>query len=179
MGITRADKENEVKLIADGISESQLTVCVDYLGLTVAQVSDLREQLAEAGAEAKVTKNTLARIAANDVLKDTSAEDLEKFVDLFTGPSLMVFSKEEAVGPAKVLAKFAKEHEHLDVKGAWFDNAFLDTKGVVAVSKMPSREETLAKLLSLLNTPAQMLMRLMNAPAQKVVQVIKAHEQNL
>ena len=179
MGITRADKENEVKLIADGINASQMTVCVDYLGLTVAQVSDLRQQLAEAGAEAKVTKNTLAKIAVNEVLKDTSSEDLEKFVDLFTGPSLMVFGKEEAVGPAKVLAKFAKEHENLEVKGAWFSDAFLDAKGVVAVSKMPSREETLAKLLALLNTPAQQLMRLMNAPAQQVVQVIKAHEQKL
>ena len=91
----------------------------------------------------------------------------------------MVFGKEEAVGPAKVLAKFAKDHEHLEVKGAWFSDAFLDSKGVVAVSKMPSREETLAKLLALLNTPAQQLMRLMNAPAQQVVQVIKAHEQKL
>lgn len=179
MGITRADKENEVKLIADGINASQLTVCVDYLGLTVAQVSELREKLTEAGAEAKVTKNTLAKIAVSDVLKDSPAEDLEKFVDLFAGPSLMVFGKEDAVGPAKVLAKFAKDNENLEVKGAWFADAFLDSKGVVAVSKMPSREETLSKLLALLNTPAQMLMRLMNAPAQQVVQVIKAHEQKL
>lgn len=172
-------KEQEVAYLSDALENSQMTVCVDYLGLSVSQIGDLRQQLRESGAEAKVIKNTLARLAVSTTLKDAPAEDLEKFAGLFKGPSLIIFGKEEAVAPAKVLSKFAKDNEKMQIKGAWFSGSFIDSDGVDAISKMPSREETLAKLLSLLNTPAQQLMRLLNTPARQVVQVVDAHRQNL
>ena len=179
MGTERAEKEKEVTYISETLNQSQIAICVDYHGLSVSQITEFRQQLREAGAEAKVIKNTLAKIAASDVLKDSPEEDLEQFVGLFEGPSLLIFGKEQAVEPAKVVAKFAKDNEQLGVKGAWFSDGFLDEKGVTAVSKMPSREETLAKLLSLLNTPAQTLLRLLNAPGQQLAQVLAAHKDKL
>lgn len=176
---TREEKNTEVAWIADHLQKSMISFIVDYQGLTVSDISTLRQNLRDAGAVSRVTKNTLSKIASNEVLADNDPSDLEKFSGLFQGPSLLVFGVDEAVAPAKVLTKFAKDNDKLEIKGAWFDNSFLDTDGVKAVSAMPSREETLAKLLSLLNTPAQQLLRLMNAPAQQLAQVISAHQKNL
>ncbi len=173
------DKVGDLAFVEESFENSQIAFCVDYLGLTVSQVTNLRVQLNQVGAEAKVVKNTLAKLAATKCFKESSAADLEKFNNLFTGPSMLVFGKEDAVSSAKVIAKFAKENEKLSIKGGWFANKFIDETGVEAVSKMPSREEVLGQLLALINTPATQLLRLMNTPARQVVQVIEAQRQKL
>ena len=176
---SHSDKVSDLEFVEKSFDGSQIAFCVDYLGLTVAEVTSLRVQLNKVGAEAKVVKNTLAKLAASKCFKESSAADLEKFNNLFQGPSMLIFGREDAVSSAKVLAKFAKENEKLSIKGGWFSNTFIDEKGVEAVSKMPSREEVLGQLLALINTPATQLLRLMNTPARQVVQVINAHKQNL
>ena len=80
---TRSQKVEDLAEISEAIGECQITVCVDYHGLSVPQINELRQQLSDAGAEATVTKNTLARLAVSDVITDAPAEDLEKFVNLF------------------------------------------------------------------------------------------------
>lgn len=176
---TRRQKIEDLEKISGAMDGCQFAVCVDYHGLSVPQINELRQQLTDAGAEATVIKNTLARLAASQVMGDSPAEDLEKFVNLFEGPSMLIIGKEAAVEPAKVIAKFAKENESLGVKGGWFSNSFLDEKGVAAVSKMPSREEVLGQLLNLLNAPATELVRLLNTPAQQTVQILSSHRDNL
>lgn len=172
-------KNEEVSWISDSIKDSRIVVCVDYLGLTVSQVNALRQELRDAGAEVKVSRNTLAKIAAEQVLSDNDPEDIAQFVELFKGPSLLVFGKEDAVASAKIISKYAKEHECFEIKGGWFSDSYLDQPGIVKVSTMPSREEVLGQLLSLINTPATQLVRLVKAPAQQLAQVLGAHQNNL
>ena len=177
--LTKADKEKLVADIGDALNQSQIVFCVDYLGLTVKQVTQFRDELRAVGAESKVIRNTLAKIASKNVYGETDAEDAQKFADLFEGPSLIVFGKKDAVASAKIIAKYAKEIECFAVKGGWFSNSFIDETGVEKISTMPSREEILSTLLRLISTPATQLVRLIKAPSQQVVQVLAAHQKNL
>ena len=106
-------KKQQVDTIAEQLKNSVSTVIVDYRGLTVAEVTELRSQLREAGVEYKVYKNTMVRRAA----EQAGIEGLDEFL---TGPTAIATSTEDVVAPAKVIAGFAKEHEALEVKtGVW------------------------------------------------------------
>lgn len=177
---TRSDKEKEIAELSESIGNAQITVCVNYMGLTVAQVTQFRKALRAAGAEARVSRNTLMDIATTQALKDSDAQDVAKLKALFSGPSMIIFGNKEAVATAKIIADCLKTNEgRFAIKGGWFAGKYVDASGVDAVSKLPSREETLAKLLALLNTPAQQLLRLLNAPAQQLVQALNAFQQKL
>ena len=101
-------KQQKVDAIAEQLKNSVSTIIVDYRGLSVAQVTELRQQLREAGLEYKVYKNTLVRRAA----EAAGIEGLEEFL---TGPNAIAFSNEEVVAPAKILADFAKQNEALEI----------------------------------------------------------------
>lgn len=176
---SRVQKEQDLSSLNKSMEAAQIAVCADYMGLTVKQVTELRRELKKSGGEAVVMKNTLAKIAAKNVLKDMPAADMEKFLGLFEGPSMLIFGQNDAIGPAKVIAKYAKDLEKFKVKGGVFSGAFVDANGVDAVSKLPSREELLSTLLRLINTPATQLVRLLATPAQQVVQVVDAQRQKL
>ena len=177
--MNRAEKEVEVQNLQSGLQKSAIAISADYRGLSVAQITKLRRSLHEKGIRAKVVKNTLARIAAKNCFASGDQAQLEKFVDSLIGPSFLALSESDPVTPAKVLVDFAKDNEKLQIKGAWFENKFLDRSGVKEISSMPSREETLAKLLALLNTPATQLLRLMKEPASQVVRVFGAQKDKL
>ncbi|MCB9029799.1 MAG: 50S ribosomal protein L10 [Deltaproteobacteria bacterium] len=177
--MNKAAKQDEIELLKQRLSTAQIAVFADFNGLTVEQITNLRAKLREAGASAKVVKNTLTRIAAADVFKENEAADLEKLIGLLEGPNMLTFSAEDVVGPAKVLTKFAKENEKLEIKGGWCDGKFIDSKDVDALSKMPSKEETLAKLLALLNTPATKVVQLLQAPASQLVRTLAAYRDKL
>lgn len=177
--MNREEKKAEVQYLSDCFQKSQIAVCADYRGLSVGQITDLRSKLRKAGSFGRVVKNTLAKISVGQVFSEQDSGSLEKFLGLFEGPSLLVFSFEDPIAPTKVMAEFAKEHQALELKGGWLDGEFVDDKGVTALSKMPGREETLAKLLNLMSTPATQLVRLLQAPAQKTVQVLEAQRQKL
>ena len=98
---TRSQKVEDLAQISEAMGECQIAVCVDYHGLSVPQINDLRQQLSEAGAQATVTKNTLARLAFTEVITEAPSEDLEKFVNLFAGTSMLIVGKDAAVEPAK------------------------------------------------------------------------------
>lgn len=175
----RADKDKQLEYLDKRFEAAQLALCADYRGLTVAEISELRSELRKSGAQAKVIKNTLAKISAGKVYKDAEASELEQFLGLFQGPSFVVFSDDDPVSPAKAVTKFAKTHEAFEVKGGWFEGNFLDDNKVTELSNMPSREETLAKLLNLIGTPATQLVRILNAPASKLTQVLEAYRVKL
>lgn len=176
----RPEKDSQIDMLKAGFEESPLALCADYRGLTVSKISELRGDLKKAGAKSKVVKNTLARISANAILGEgASADELERFIDVFSGPSLLIFSGEDIVSSAKVLSKFEKENEILSIKGAWFEGSFVDKKGVVGISTMPSREEILSSLLRLINTPATQLARVVQAPGQQLAQVVEAYKNTL
>jgi large subunit ribosomal protein L10 len=175
----RSEKEQEVQFLTDCLTKSQVSVLADFRGMTVADVTTLRKDLMKAGARTRVVKNNLAVLAAERVYKDAPADDLKKLLGLFKGPNVMIFSENEIVEPVKTLVKFAKDRETFKLKGAWFEGRFLTTDGVDQLSKMPSKEEILAKLLALIQAPATQLLRLISAPGTQLVRVLEARRAQL
>src|SRR5690606_552654 len=113
--------------------------------------------------------------AAEKAYQSGSPEEVSRLISIMAGPSMFITNSEDPVAPAKVLADFMKAKQKLTLKGAWLDGRFLDEAGVKELSQMPGREETLAKLLSLLQTPAIQLARLIGTPGTQVARVIDAH----
>lgn len=175
----RADKDTEIQSLSESFEKSPIALCADYRGLTVEEITVLRRTLREAHCFGKVVKNTLARISATRVLSDSDPKEVARFVDLFKGPSLLVFSEDDAVAPAKILANFAKDHNALEIKGGWLDGSCLDQEGVSQLSSLPSKEELQAKLLSLIQAPATQLVGVLSAPAGQLVRVVEARRKQL
>lgn len=169
--MNRTEKAELIETLQSTLSEAAAVVVTHQTGLTVAESSDLRGRMREAGAGFKVTKNRLTKIA----LQGTKYEDI---TDLFTGPTAMGTSA-DPVAAAKVLVNFAKENDKLTVIGGSLDGKVLDKAGVEALAKLPSLDELRAKLVGLLNAPATQVARVTQAPAAKLARVIQARAEQL
>ncbi|WP_449538468.1 50S ribosomal protein L10 [Ferdinandcohnia sp. Marseille-Q9671] len=150
MGNAVEQKKQIVTEIADKLRESKSTVVVDYRGLSVAEVTELRKQLRDAGIEFKVYKNTLTRRAAEQA-------ELAGLNDALTGPNAIAFSNEDVVAPAKILNDFAKKHEALEIKAGVIEGNIATLEDVKALAELPSREGLLSMLLSVLQAPIRNL----------------------
>lgn len=143
-------KKQTVVEIADKLKSSVSTVVVDYRGLNVAEVTELRKQLREAGVDFKVYKNTLTRRAAESV-------DLAGLNEVLTGPNAIAFSTEDVVAPAKIINDFAKKHEALEIKAGVIEGNVATVEDIKALAELPSREGLLSMLLSVLQAPIRNL----------------------
>ena len=150
-------KKGVVSEISNKFSSSSSTVVAEYRGLTVAEISELRRSLREEGVEMKVYKNTLASIAADDA----GYGDLK---GILTGPNAMAFGKDETAA-ARVMAKFAKKHKALVLKGGIVEGRVLDQKEINELSALPNRDGMLSMLLSVLNAPLSKFARAVQAVA--------------
>ncbi|WP_418791410.1 50S ribosomal protein L10 [Phosphitispora sp. TUW77] len=139
-------KKQVVEEIKDRLQRTQGAVITDYRGLNVAEVTELRTKLREAGIEYKVLKNTLIQIAANDI-------GLEGLEPVLEGPTAIAFSFEDPVSPAKIISEFSKQHKALEIKAGILENRVLDANSVKALADLPSREVLLAKLLGSMQSP--------------------------
>ncbi|NGQ97171.1 50S ribosomal protein L10 [Brevibacillus sp. SYP-B805] len=146
--VIREEKVQTINEIATKLRESQTTVVADYRGLTVAQVTELRKQLREAGVEFKVYKNTLTRLA-------TAKENLTELDQYLTGPNAIAFSATDVIAPAKILAEFAKKNEKLEIKGGVIEGKVVGADQIKALAALPSREGLLSMLLSVLQAPVR------------------------
>ena len=153
-------KKPVVEEISAAIKNAQSVVLVDYRGLTVAQDTELRKQLREAGITYKVYKNTMMNFA----FKGTDFEALAPFLE---GPSAAAISTTDATAPARVLAKFAATADKLEIKAGVVEGTLYDAKGMQVISKIPSREELLSKLLGSIQSPITNFARCMNQLAEK------------
>jgi len=153
-------KQQVVNAITEKFEKSSSVVIVDYRGLTVDQVTELRKQLREAGVEMKVLKNTMLRFAA----KDAGLEGLD---EVFTGPTAVAFSEEDVVAPAKIIANFAKEAEVLEIKGGVINGEVTDVETINKIATLPSREGLLSMLLSVLQAPVRNTALAVKAVAEK------------
>ena len=153
-------KQPIVQAIADDIQGAQSVVLVDYRGLTVAQDTELRKQLREAGIIYKVCKNTMMRRAFEGTEFEALKEQLE-------GPSAIAISKEDATAPARILCKFAKDAKALELKGGVVEGSVYDVAGLTELSKIPSREELLSKLLGSLQSPITNFARVIKQIAEQ------------
>ena len=169
--MNRNEKAELIETLQSTLSEATAVVVTHQTGLTVAESSDLRGRMREAGAAFKVTKNRLTKIA----LQGTKYEDI---TDLFTGPTAMGTSA-DPVSAAKTLVAFAKENDKLTIVGGALDGKVLDKAGVEALAKLPSLDELRGSLVGLLNAPATKVARVAQAPAAKLARVIQARAEEL
>ncbi len=163
----RSEKAAVVEDLRERFSGAAAVYLTEYRGSTVEEMMGLRRKLAEAGATYRVVKNTLARRAAEGTGAACLAED-------FTGPIAVAIAEADPVAPAKVLKEVTAELKNLTLRCGMVEARRVEVEEIHQLAEMPSREELLAKLLSLLNAPAQQLLSLMNAPASQVVRLIDA-----
>ncbi len=163
----RTEKAAAIAALHRTLQETQLVVVTHQLGLTVAEVTNLRGKMRAAGAGFKVTKNRLARIA----LKGTQFEGID---DLFTGPTAIAFSR-DPVAAAKVVADFAKSNDKLQIVGAGLGNQVLNAEGVKALATLPSLDTLRAQFIGLLNTPATRIAGVLQAPGGQIARVLSAY----
>ena len=152
-------KQPIVEEISGAIKDAASVVVVDYRGLTVAEDTQLRKQLREAGVTYKVYKNTL-------VSRAVEGTDFESLRDVLEGPSAFAVSADDATAPARILAKFAKTAPKLEIKAGVVEGTFYDADGMKAIASVPSREELLSKLLGSLQSPIANLARVLNQIAE-------------
>lgn len=139
-------KKQAVEVIAEQLKASVSTVVVDYRGLNVAEVTELRKQLREEGIQFKVYKNSLVRRAAEQA-------GLGELSEVLTGPNAIAFSTEDVIAPARILNNFAKEHQALEIKAGAIEGKVTSLEEVKAIAELPSREGLLSMLLSVLQAP--------------------------
>ncbi len=153
-------KKPIVDEISANIKDAQSIVLVDYRGLTVEQDTKLRRNLREAGITYKVYKNTMMNFA----FKGTDFESLAPYLE---GPSAIAISTTDATAPARVLSKFAKEADKLEIKAGVVEGVMYDAAGIAQIAKIPSREELLSKLLGSIQSPIANFARVMQQLADK------------
>ena len=162
-------KQPIVQAIAEDIKDAASVVLVDYRGLTVAEDTALRKQLREAGIVNKVCKNTMMKRA----FEGTDFAALDEHLE---GPSAIAISKDDATAPARILCKFAKDAKALELKAGVVEGTVYDVAGLTELSKVPSREELLSKLLGSLQSPITNLARVLNQIAEQGGEAAPAEE---
>ena len=153
-------KQPIVQEISENVKDAQCVVIVDYRGLTVAEDTELRKQLREAGITYKVYKNTLMNFAFQGTAFESLAPVLE-------GPSAIAISSTDATAPARVLSKFAKNAPALEIKAGVVEGTFYDAEGMKAIAAVPSREELLSKFLGSIQSPITNFARVLKQIAEK------------
>ncbi|MEC8087833.1 MAG: 50S ribosomal protein L10 [Pseudomonadota bacterium] len=153
----------------EAFSGATLVVVASQKGLSVAQSTELRREMRSAGANFKVTKNRLTRLA----LKGTKFEHLSA---LFTGPTGIAYSN-DPVAAARIAVKFAEENEKFVVLGGGLEEQALDVAAVTALAKLPSLDELRGKLVGMIQTPATRIAGVTQAPAGQLARVISARSE--
>lgn len=159
-------KQPVVAAIAEDIKDAQSVVLVDYRGLTVAQDTELRKQLREAGVVYKVCKNTMMKRA----FEGTDFAGLDEYLE---GPSAMAVSKDDATAPARILCNFAKTADKLELKAGVVEGTVYDVAGLTELAQIPSREVLLSRLLGSMQSPITNFARVIKQIAEKDGEVVE------
>ena len=164
----RAQKEKVVEELGQIFESSGVVVVAHYAGLTVAEMQDLRAKMRDAGGSVRVAKNRLAKIALEGTPNAPIAE-------LLTGMTVLAYS-EDPVAAAKVVDEYAKKNDKLVILGGAMGGTALDTDGVKAVAKMPSREELIASIVGCIAAPAANIAGAIGAPASNIASILSTIE---
>ncbi len=165
----RSQKEQIVASLRQIFANTTLVVVTHQVGLTVADATDLRRRMGEAGATFRVTKNRLTKIA----LEDTSFAEL---AELFVGPTAIAFSA-DPVAAARVVVDYAKKNDGLQIVGGALGEKMLDVDGVKALASLPSLDELRGTIIGLINAPATKVAGVLQAPAGQLARVLGAYAQ--
>ena len=153
-----------IKADLDGVSAVWV---VDYRGLTVKEIQNLRHNIREAGANMKVYKNTLMRIALEQ-------SELPTLDDMLEGPSAFVFAGDDVAAAAKAVKNFAKDNQNLEIKGGLMEGKAVSAAEVEAIASLPSREELIAQIAGAISGVARGLATTINGVPRGLAQVVKA-----
>jgi large subunit ribosomal protein L10 len=163
--MNRDEKAQAISEFAEGIGQATNAFLIDFKGITVPQVTELRKQVRETGSEYIVVKNTLALIG----VKDSPLKTLEK---QFTGMTAVAYNKTDAVALAKALTKFAKDVPTVQFKGAMLNGQIVPAAEIQNIANLPSREELVSKLLFLMQSPIRGLVTVLNANIRNLAVVL-------
>lgn len=161
------DKKTIVNEVAEVASQALSLVAAEYSGLTVSQLTNLRKSARESGVYMRVVRNTLARRA----LEGTQFACIQ---EKLTGPLVLAFSKENPGAAARLIKEFAKQNEKLKVTALAIDNQLLPPSGLERLASLPTREEAISQLMSVMLAPVTKLVRTMAEPHAKLVRTFAA-----
>ena len=167
--MNREQKSNYVSSLKESLNNNEAMMVYHYQGLNVNQLDDLRNQMREAGALLKVTKNRITKIA----LKDTQHEEA---ISLFSGQTGVALSK-DPITLAKTLVNFQKKNDMLKIVGGVMESKVLAPEDVAKIATLPTLDEARAKIVAILQTPAQQLISILLAPGAKIANL--AHAKSL
>jgi large subunit ribosomal protein L10 len=167
--VDRAEKQEMVENLNDIFKTSGSVVVARYKGMTVAQMTDLRRKMGDAGAKFKVIKNRLAKIALDGAANGAGA-------DLFLEPTGIAFSQDPTAA-AKVASDFARTNDKFVIVGGLLGSQALNADGIKALAAIPSMNELRSKLLGVFLAPGSKLVRQLNAPAQSLAAVLQAYKE--
>ena len=162
----RAEKRELVSTLNEAWKDTGVIVVAHYAGMTVAQMTEFRKRVKEAGGSVKVAKNRLAKLA----LKDTDSEGI---ADLLKGQTCLAYSEDPIIA-AKISVKYAKENEKLVILGGAMGKTKLDANAVKALADLPSLDELRAKIIGLMQAPATKIARILKEPGAKLARVVQA-----
>lgn len=160
-------KQKIVEEISDKLQRAVTAILTDYRGLNVAEATELRKQLREAGVEYKVLKNTLTILAAEKA-------GLDGLKDYLTGPTAIAFSYQDPVAPAKILAKYAKEHKRPELKSGVLAGKIIDSAAITALAALPEREVLLAQVVAGFQGPIAGFVNVLQGNLRNFAQVLGA-----
>ena len=155
----------DLKKLSKKISEAKSIYFTDYLGLSVSEVTSLRKKFFEGNVEYLVVKNTLLKIASDE-------NEIELGVDLFSGSTAVAISYDEPVMAAKIIKGFLKDHELPRVKGILFEGLYHPSTEFNKIADLPSKEESLTKIVIMLNSPVRNFASLLSSPMVKLVNAL-------
>lgn len=163
--MNREEKAAAISELGEGIGQATNAFVIAFKGITVPQVTELRRQVRETKSTYVVVKNTLALIAVKD-------SPLTALKDHFSGPTAVAFNRTDAVALAKALTKFAKDVPTISFKGAMLNGQIVPADQIQAIANLPSREELIAKLLFVMQSPIRGLATVLNANIRNIAVVL-------
>lgn len=165
--IVRSEKQEAVAQIAGKLSAAKSVFLADYSGLTVEAITLLRRNLRKSNVEFQVSKNTLARLAAQQV-------GYQELVPHLEGPTALAYGKGDPAAPAKVISDFLKSNDKPKIKAIIFEGRYFEAKSIADIAQLPSREQLLARLVGSLNSPVAGLANSLSGIIRKLAYVLNA-----